>query len=130
MTSNKNTTKKAIVYVTNFLERNDWVVSDVQYGNKHNGYDLIARKNRKNIKIEVKGTTVEYGIPDCYETEFNDGRLVATHMYIVSFYNKDKPKLFIVPRKAFKPEYLRVKMGYRIKPKFKKEILPLYEQKS
>jgi len=113
---------KAIKAATDYLQKQGYEVENVSKSRKseHHGYDLIARKaQEKPIKIEVKGCTREWGIPDPYETEFAGGRLVADLLYIVYFLKQEPPRLCIIPRDAIKPEYVTPKSGWRISSRFK-----------
>lgn len=117
------TEQKAIKFVKAYLKRDGFTnIQNVEHNRQHNGYDLIATKSKQRIKIEVKGCTRPWGIPDPYSTEFdNKKRLVADFMYVVYLLGKSKPKLCIIPRRAFKPEFIKPKFGYRISSGFKNQ---------
>lgn len=113
-----NISKSAIQFVKLYEERAGRRVIDVQTNGKFKGFDLFSfsRENEEDIRtIEVKGTKSANGIPDCYETEFTKNkRLIATHMYVVSFYDPQKPILYKIPANAFKPEHLKEVIHYKI----------------
>jgi len=117
------TEQRAITFVKNYLRRKGYTkIEDVQRNRQHNGYDLIARKNGRKIKIEVKGCKRPWGIPDPYVTEFDEKkRLVADYLYVVYLIGRTKPKLCAIPRRALKPKFIRPKYGYRISGAFKNE---------
>lgn len=129
------TEEKAIQVATQYLQKQGYEVTNVSRGKRrnseHNGYDLVAQNAGKSlVKIEVKGCTRPWGIPDPYETEFKDGRLVADFLYVVYFLKDEAPKLCIIPRDAFQPEHIKQKIGYRISSHFKnKKSLAQYLQK-
>ena len=113
---------KAIRAAKTYLKNRGYSVADVSKDRRHKGYDLLARKDRKTLKIEVKGCSRPWGIPDPYVTEFDkEKRLVADFLYVVYFIGRKEPKLCVIPREAIKPEYVAPKLGYRISSKFKKE---------
>lgn len=110
--------KQAVEYVIEYEEKLGRNVVDVQSNRNFRGFDLfsLSKKDKTDIKtIEVKGTNSSAGIPDCFETEFTRSkRLIATHMYVVSFSNPKKIVLYIIPASAFKPEYLSEVIHYKI----------------
>jgi len=117
------TEEKAIELAIQYLQKQGYEVRNVAKGKRrnseHNGYDLVAQKaGEPAIKIEVKGCTRPWGIPDPYETEFKEGRLVADFLYVVYFLKDEAPKLCIIPRDAFKSEHLTTKTTYRISSRF------------
>jgi Protein NO VEIN, C-terminal len=117
---------KAIDIATQYLQTRGYSVENVSRGKRrtseHRGYDLVAqRPGEAPVKIEVKGCTRPWGIPDPYVTEFDsDHRLVADFLYVVYFCDAE-PKLCIIPRDALKPEDVVPKSGYRIRSTFKKK---------
>src|SRR6185312_898182 len=115
---------RAIDYATQYLEKQGYLVENVSRGKRanseHNGYDLLARKKgNADLRIEVKGCSRPWGIPDPYATEFKDGQLVADFLYVVYFLKDSAPQLCAIPREAFKPDDIVVKWGYRIRSGFK-----------
>ena len=120
---------KAVKFAIEYEKNKNRRVIDVQSNRDFNGFDIISiSKDGKNVKtIEVKGTTKENGIPDCFETEFTrNKKLVATHMYVVYFFGNKTPVLYVIPASAFKQEYLKEILHYRINSTFKNKILPKY----
>ncbi len=118
---------KAIDIATQHLQKLGYSVEDVSRGKRanseHRGYDLVARKDGEQpMKIEVKGCTRPWGIPDPYETEFDsDRRLVADFLYVVYCLAGQEPQLCAIPRDALTPEDIVPKSGYRIRSRFKKK---------
>lgn len=115
--------QRAITFATQFLEKRGYAVQNVSASREHKGYDLIAeRRGEKALKIEVKGCTRPWGIPDPYVTEFDSQRrLVADFLYVVYFIGSDPPALCAIPRESIPPDLIVPKMGYRISSRFKKE---------
>lgn len=112
----------AVALAIRYLEHQGYEVDDVSRTRGHNGYDLLARRAEDEIKVEVKGCTREWGIPDPYETEFDEERrLVADFLYVVYFLDGARPQLCVIPRNAIDPELVKPKSGYRISGRFKKE---------
>jgi Protein NO VEIN, C-terminal len=115
----------AITFATEYLRKQGYVVENVSRGKRpgseHRGYDLLARKSGEEpVRIEVKGCTREWGIPDPYVTEFDaEKRLIADFLYVVYFLDGASPQLCAIPRDALKPEYIVPKSGYRISSRFK-----------
>ena len=115
----------AINIVTDYLKRQGYLVENVSRGKRrdsiHRGYDLVAtRSGETPIKVEVKGCSRPWGIPDQYVTEFDDDRrLIADYLYVVYFLDGEAPQLCIIPRNEIKAEYVVPKSGYRISSHFK-----------
>jgi Protein NO VEIN, C-terminal len=128
------TEDKAIQIATQYLQKQGYEVTNVSKGKRpnseHKGYDLVAQKpGEAPITIEVKGCTKPWGIPDPYETEFKDGRLVADFLYVVYLLKDEPAQICAIPRDAFNPEYLTQKITYRISSRFKnKKSLQPYLQ--
>jgi hypothetical protein len=111
----------AIAVSIRHLQNQGYVVKDVSRDRTHKGYDLIATKGRRSLKIEVKGCTRMWQIPDPYVTEFDsEKRLVADFLCVVYFSESEREKLCMIPRKAILPEYVVPKSAYRIRSVFKK----------
>ena len=110
---NQTLAQRAISFVIKYeLKHGSRRVDDVQTIRGNNGYDLVSwRSVRRNI--EVKGTTRR--IPDSHSTEFKNGRLVATHLYVVQYSRSGRgnPKLFIILRNDIKPDDIRPLIRYR-----------------
>jgi len=131
-----DTENKAITLVTEYLRKQGYEVENVSRGKRRNSehrvYDLIATKPGEGpVRIEVKGSTREWGIPDPYVTEFDsERRLVADFLYVVYFLDGEPPTLCAIPRDAFKPEDIRPKSAYRISSRFKnkKSLEPYLRQ--
>lgn len=90
--SNSNKGKLGERLVARYLvEKRGYKILDY----KQNGCDIIAQKNGKNITVEVKTSSSDYGIPDLNETEFelinNKWFLVADYLYIVRLNKEHKP---------------------------------------
>lgn len=123
--------QRAMRYAKRHFEARQFKVEDVSRSRGHNGYDLLVRKNGRSKKVEVKGCSREWGIPDLYSTEF-DGRrrLVADLLCVVYLIGRRRPVICLIPRKAIPPEYVEPKSGYRINGRFKKqEVLERFVQK-
>jgi len=123
---------RAMELVRRYYESKDWVVRNVSRARgEHGGYDLLVTKASEQLKVEVKGCTRPYGIPDPYHTEFDPHtrQLIADVLCIVYFLsNSQPPQLAIIPRAAILPEHVIPKFGYRISGKFKnaKTIKPYF----
>jgi len=115
--------KQAISFVQKYLERRFRQVKNVEKNRDHPGYDFIARKGKKRLRIEVKGCSHHWGIPDLYFTEVakSPKRLVADFLYVVYFVGREPPRLCKIPRKAIKSEFFNLKKSYRISGEFKNE---------
>lgn len=81
----------AVQVVIEYLKKKypNCTIEDVSTGKKsraHKGYDIVIHYERKLLKIEVKGSTKKRGIPDAFQTEFDQNRkLIADFLYIVRF---------------------------------------------
>ncbi len=115
----KSVEKLGIEFAKAHFERHGYTVRDVSHKRGHNGYDLLIVRNRRESRVEVKGVSRMWGIPDAYETEFDDKkRLVADFLCVV--FVKAKPiQLCIIPRAAIKSKHIERRCGYRFKSSFK-----------
>jgi hypothetical protein len=97
---------------------------------KHRGFDILAKRGSSSLKIEVKGTSKESGIPDCYWKEFVEKQkkhlMVADYMYIVRLSGASKPKRMDVLSKkevdAYASEHSvqhRIRIAARLKTDLK-----------
>lgn len=115
--------KRAIHYACDHYRSNGYDVKVVS-GKQGHGYDLVARKGRKRLRVEVKGCTRLWGIADPYSTEFDaEKRLVADILCVVYFLSRKRPFLCLIPRHAIPADMLVPKAGYRIRSQFKKESM-------
>jgi hypothetical protein len=115
---------RAIHRAIAYYQSKDFEVEDVSRSknSEHRGFDLRASKKREIFKIEVKGCSREWQIPDIYETERGqDGKLVADVLCVVYFIENQKPKICLIPRHAIEPSDLTKKIGYRISSRVKKQ---------
>lgn len=113
---------RAISLARQYFEAKGYSVVDVSRARGHNGYDFLVKRAGKELKIEVKGASRRWGIPDPYHTEFDkDGRLIADILCVVYLIEGEKPKICLIPRDAIGPEHIAVRTGYRISSKLKKE---------
>ncbi|WP_372825198.1 hypothetical protein [Polaromonas sp.] len=113
---------RAVALAEQHFLADGYSVEDVSRKRGHNGYDLLVEKDGTPMKVEVKGATRAWGIPDPYNTEFDDSmRLVADVLCVVYFIGNDPPKMCLIPRDAISPKDVSVRMGYRISSRFKKE---------
>jgi hypothetical protein len=105
------------------LESQGYIVEDVTRKRAHKGYDLVATRRQERLKIEVKGCSRMWEIPDPYITEFDKKkrRLVADFLCVVYLIGSKRPKVCMIPREAILPEYVTPKYGWRIKAAFKKQ---------
>ena len=121
-----NVEVRAIAIVTEYFQNLGYKVDNVSKGKRpgseHRGYDLLAHKPGETIKIEVKGCTRLWGIPDPYDTEFDvDRRLVADLLCVVYLGDPEKPKLCVIPRDGISPDDIVPKKAYRFRSGFKSE---------
>ena len=110
-------------FVQRYLDKRFRQVENVAKNRRHRGYDFIVKNGKKHLKIEVKGCSSRWGIPDLYFTEVAKfpRRLVADYLYVVYFIGKEPPRLCKIPRKAIKSEFFILKKSYRVSGKFKNE---------
>jgi len=114
--------QRAIAAATLYLTNRGYAVEDVSKKREHRGYDLIAEQNGASLKIEVKGCSRLWGIPDPYLTEFDANRkLIADFLYVVYFIDGEKPTLCTIPRDSIKPEFVLPKQTYGLGDRFKNE---------
>lgn len=115
---------QAIHLASEYFSKQGYRVEDVSRLRGHNGYDLVATSNSEAIKVEVKGCSRAWQIPDLFSTEFDEGkRLVADYLCVVYFIADEPPKLCLIPREAIPPTDVKPKSGYRISSRFKKQTI-------
>jgi hypothetical protein len=80
------------------------------------GYDYrFTYHDGKIEKVEVKGISKPYGIPDMRVNEFRNKRLKADHLLVVGCATSPKKRrLYKIPRNAIKPNNLKLLQTYRI----------------
>jgi hypothetical protein len=125
---NKAKSDKAVETVKSYLSKR-YHCQDVS-GNrevKHRGFDILAKRGSSSLKIEVKGTSKENGIPDCYSNEFDDKQLlIADYIYIVRLDRASRPKRIEVLSKKEVDKYAaehrpqhRIRIASRLKTDLK-----------
>lgn len=116
---------RAIEFVVQYLVRQGYGVKNVSRSKRSNpaykGFDLLAEKpGVAGVKIEVKGSSRAWQIPDLFSTELDEQlRLVADYLYVVYFLGESDPQLCVIPRDAINREHVSRKSGYRISSRFK-----------
>ena len=112
---------RAIDLAKHYFTEQGYMVEDVSRKRGHNGYDfLISRKNVLS-KVEVKGCSREWQIPDLFSTEFDQDKwLIADILCVVYLIKSQKPSICIIPRNAIPPSDVTPKISYRISSRFKK----------
>jgi hypothetical protein len=117
--------KRAMRFVQWHLKKKEKFrqVENVSSNRQHPGYDFIATKGRTTRKIEVKGCSHLWGIPDLYSSEFNKStkRLIADFLYVVYLREGKRTLLCKIPREDIRPEFVIARTTYRILGKFKNE---------
>lgn len=114
---------KAIEVAKRYHKRKGFEVSDVSRAKGHNGYDLLLKKGRRTIRMEVKGCSRQWQIPDLFGTEVVAGSLVADQLCVVYFPRGADPTICIIPRRVFAPTDFQRKTTYRINSRKKKETV-------
>lgn len=115
-----------------YFSQAGYEVQDVARGRRgvgHNGYDLLISRGPETTKVEVKGCSREWHIPDLYSTEFDaDRRLVADLLCVVYVLaGQAVPRICIIPREAIPADVVVPKSGYRIRSRFKnRDVLEKY----
>lgn len=107
------------------FERQGYSVENVSRVRGHNGYDLFIKRESESSKVEVKGCSREWQIPDLFSTEFDAERtLVADLLCVVYFTPECEPLgMCIIPRDQIPREYVIPKTGFRISSRFKKKAV-------
>src|SRR5262249_9737379 len=100
--------ERAIAFARHYLVQQGYAVEDVsRKGGAHKGYDFLVRRNAEELRIEVKGCSRRWHIPDAYATEFDENRrLVADFLYVVFFIDGEETQLAVIPRDAIDPAYV------------------------
>ena len=120
--------KRAIAFAKKYYESLGYQVEVVSHNRTHKGYDFFATRNTDSLKIEVKGSKNLWGIPDPYETEFDEHmQLVADELCMVYFVGDESPMVCVIPRAAIPPTEVTRRVGYRISGRVKnKSVLERY----
>lgn len=115
----------AVELAKRYFANEGYTVQDVSRKRGHNGYDLLLIRDGAFTKVEVKGCTRPWQIPDPFVTEFDqDRRLVADYLCVVYLTDPRNPSLCLIPRDAIPVDLVKPKSGYRLSGRFKKrEIL-------
>jgi hypothetical protein len=116
--------KQAIDCAIEYLSTEGYSVRDVSRVRGHNGYDLLAERGTETLRVEVKGCSREWQIPDLFDTEFDkDRRLIADILCVVYFANDLATHLCLIPRDAIPPDVVVEKRTYRLRSSFKKRAV-------
>lgn len=95
-------------------------------GGEYEGFDILAQKGSVSLKVEVKGSSNESGIPDCYVNEFDvRQRLIADFIYIARFDHELRLKRIEVLSKKEVDRYAKEHVPLRrirIAPKLKTDL--------
>ncbi len=121
---------QAIDFAISHFKKQGYSVEIVSGKRGHGGYDLTVSKEGQLLKVEVKGCSREWQIPDLYGTEVgSDGQLVADFLAVVYLLSGVDSYICVVPRSDMPPEKFKQKLGYRIHSSLKKEsFLGKYRQ--
>lgn len=115
---------RAMRLAENYFTRQGYSVQDVSRTSGHNGYDLFIARGQEQTKVEVKGCTRAWQIPDLFSTEFNANKiLIADILCVVYFLENKNPSICLIPRDAIQPCDVVEKKGYRISSRFKKQAV-------
>ena len=102
--ANQEKSDRGVQIVLEYLTKEGYPCQDVaRFGKEHNGYDILAKKEDQDLKIEVKCSSKEKGIPDCFNTEFDENQnLIADYLYLVRIDENKNPKcLQILSKEEF-----------------------------
>jgi hypothetical protein len=106
-------------------ERLGWSVENVSKARGlHAGYDLFLTNGSNEKRVEVKGCSKLYQIPDLYSSEIdpNTMKLIADELCVVYFTSPSNDnQIAIIPRERISSEYISPKSGWRISSRFKKK---------
>jgi hypothetical protein len=110
---------RAIKFAKRYYKNNGWEkITDVSgRGGEFAGCDLLIEKGSRKWKVEVKGCTKLYGIPDLYDSEIDrkSKRLKADALLIVYYLPGEKCRLAIIPRKDIAPGNVVRRTMYRLR---------------
>ncbi len=112
---------RAIELAHEYFVGEGYEVEDVSRKRGHNGYDFVIAREGVSSKVEVKGCSREWQIPDLFETEFDaNKRLIADILCVVYLVDPEEPSICLIPRDALSPDDVQHKRGFRISSRFKK----------
>lgn len=116
--------KRAVQLATDYYRQQGYTVFDVSHSRRpeHGGFDLLLTRGAEQLRIEVKGCSREWQIPDPYCTEFAGEplQLVADVLAVVYLEPNRRPRICEIPRDAISPDDLTEKRGYRLSSRLKK----------
>lgn len=111
--------RKAERFAARWWRRRGFSVRNVARDREHRGYDLLARKGRRLLKIEVKGCRREWQVPDFHSTEVNALGIVADFLCVVYYLEGRRPFACVLPR-AQLPRSAFDRLGrFRLASRFK-----------
>lgn len=115
----------AITIAAAHFERQGYSVENVSRVRGHNGYDLLIRREQQSSKVEVKGCSREWQIPDLFSTEFDADRTLVADLLCVIYFTQEHQAsgMCIIPRAEIPREYVIPKTGFRISSRFKKKAV-------
>jgi hypothetical protein len=113
----------AMQVAESYFTKQGWQVINVSRARgEHGGYDLYLSKGEERIRVEVKGCTRAYGIPDPYHTEFDrDTKNLIADLLCVVYFLPDTPgpRIAVIPPDAIPTDCVTLKLGSRISSRFK-----------
>jgi hypothetical protein len=91
-------------------------IDPIDVSHSGRGYDYqFKHEDGKIEKVEVKGVSKSYGIPDMRVNEFRNKRLKADYLFVVgNVATHRKRRVYKIPRNAIKPKNLILLQTYRI----------------
>lgn len=115
---------RAIAEAGKYFEQEGYSVAHVSGKSGHGGYDFVVSRKDSSLKVEVRGCSREWQIPDLYSSEFDTNRRpVADVLCVVYLLKEAPPSICLIPRDAIPPEYVIPKSGLRISSCFKKRAV-------
>lgn len=112
---------RAIDLAKHYFTEQGYTVEDVSRKRGHNGYDFLISRENAQSKVEVKGYSRKWQIPDLFSTKFDQNkRLIADILCVVYLIKSQKPSICVIPRNAIPPSDVTPKISYRISSRFEK----------
>jgi len=126
---NKKKADIGVNSVMKYYENQGYSCQDVSTDRKYIGYDIVANKEDKSLKIEVKCSKTPGGIPDSYPSEVDKNLgLVADYLCIVRLNGKEKPRAIDILSKVEVDKYYdkhrkveRIRWASRLKTDLKNQ---------
>lgn len=111
--------QKAMRFARRWWRRRGYETENVSRSREHKGCDLLVWRGRRRLKIEVKGCSRKWQVPDFHETEVVGGRLAADVLFVVYLLKRRRAFACVVPRSEIPRGAFNPLGRFRLSSRFK-----------